>query len=437
MRNTAEELNYLGEIIDHYVTEDKTQNQGPFHFLREDMVIRALSGTATGRANATGLKTYLAKEILKINEGGSYVTYKNILENLRGEAKKKYKTDIHDLEMCFDWEENREILAEEIGNFRFPVEKFPVKLGEEKIPWILLRLLQEDAERHLLKIWELQDSYSAGEEFERRLQEEYMKALHAMALQEIFYKEFLVLPAKRNLADMVRQADTVQKMADTMEWFADAGESEKDIGWKPEEIRHIAEQMRDKEQELREIVQSMWKLMRIEEPDRIQQENTERLDSIQRLVERQYLYLVLEMEQNLDLGVEFQILTMFEAMNISSRENTAGETLKNWMYKNEKGIWEIFERNPNRSTIYHEMDDYACEMLVDYWSRQPKQENREGYRDFLDALDVYFEQLHWKFEDGRKYNAEEMKKAKETIAESNREYWRSVDNRNGDKREEK
>lgn len=432
MRNQAEELNYLGEIIDRYVTEDKTQNQGPFHFLREDMVIRALSGTATGRANATGLKTYLAKEILKINEGGSYVTYKNILENLRGEAKKKYKTDIHDLEMCFDWEENREILAEEIGNFRFPVEKFPVKLGEEKIPWILLRLLQEDAERHLLKIWELQDR----EEFERRLQEEYMKALHAMALQEIFYKEFLVLPAKRNLADMVRQADTVQKMADTMEWFADAGESEKDIGWKPEEIRHIAEQMREKEQELREIVQSMWKFMRIEEPDQIQQENTERPDSIQRLVERQYLYLVLEMEQNLDLGVEFQILTMFEAMNISGRENTAGETLKDWMYENGKGIWEIFERNPNRSAIYHEMDDYACEMLVDYWSRQPKQENRKGYRGFLDALDVYFEQLHWKYADGRKYNAEEMKKAKETIVESNREYWRSVDNRNGDKSEE-
>ena len=437
MRHTAEELNYLGEIIDRYVTEDKTQNQGPFHFLREDMVIRALSGTATGRANATGLKTYLAKEILKINEGGSYVTYKNILENLRGEAKKKYKTDIHDLEMCFDWEENREILAEEIGNFRFPVEKFPVKLGEEKIPWILLRLLQEDAERHLLNIWELQDSDSAGEEFERRLQEEYMKALHAMALQEIFYKEFLVLPAKRNLADMVRQADTVQKMAETMEWFADAGEMEKDIGWKPEEIRHLAEKMRKIERELRETVQIGWKFMRTEDPDRIQQEDTERPDSIQRLVERQHLYLVLEIEQHLDLGVEFQILTMFEAMNINGREYTAGETLKDWLYENGKGIVEVFDRNPNRGAIYHEMDAYAYEMLVDYWSRQPKKENREGYRDFVEALYTYFEQLHWKFEDGRRYNAEEMKKAKETIAESNREYWRSVDNRNGDKREEK
>ena len=437
MRHTAEELNYLGEIIDRYVTEDKTQNQGPFHFLREDMVIRALSGTATGRANATGLKTYLAKEILKINEGGSYVTYKNILENLRGEAKKKYKTDIHDLEMCFDWEENREILAEEIGNFRFPVEKFPVKLGEEKIPWILLRLLQEDAERHLLNIWELQDSDSAGEEFERRLQEEYMKALHAMALQEIFYKEFLVLPAKRNLADMVRQADTVQKMAETMEWFADAGEMEIDIGWKPEVIRHLAEKMRKIERELRETVQIGWKFMRTEDPDRIQQEDTERPDSIQRLVERQHLYLVLEIEQHLDLGVEFQILTMFEAMNINGREYTAGETLKDWLYENGKGIVEVFDRNPNRGAIYHEMDAYAYEMLVDYWSRQPKKENREGYRDFVEALYTYFEQLHWKFEDGRRYNAEEMKKAKETIAESNREYWRSVDNRNGDKREEK
>lgn len=436
MRNQAEELNYLGEIIDRYVTEDKTENQGPFHFLREDMVIRTLSGTATGRANATGLKTYLAKEILKINEGGSYVTYKNILENLRGEAKKKYKTDIHDLEMCFDWEENREILAEEIGNFRFASEKFPVKPGEEKVPWILLRLLQEDAERHLLNIWELQDSYSAGEEFERRLQEEYMKALHAMALQEIFYKEFLVLPAKRNLVDLARQADTVQKMADTLEKFADAGEMEKDIRWKPEEIRHLAEQMRKIEQELRETVQIGWKFRRTEEPDRIQQEDTERPDSIQRLVERQQLYLVLEIEQNLDLGVEFQILTMFEAMNINGRDNTAGETLKDWLCESGKGIVEVFDRNPNRSAIYHEMDAYAYEMLVDYWSRKPKKNKREGYQDFVEALYSYFEQLHWKFENGRKYNAEEMKKAKETIIESNREYWRSVDNRNGDKREE-
>ena len=434
MKNPVEELNYLGEVIDHYVTEDKTENQGPFHFLREDMVIRALSGTATGRANVTGLKTYLAKEILKINDGGSYVTYKNILENLRGEAKKKYKTDTHDLEMCFDWEENREILAEEIVNFRFASEKFPV---EEKVPWILLRLVQEDAEKHLLKIWELQDSYSAGEEFERRLQEEYMKALHAMALQEIFYKEFLVLPAKRNLADMTRQADTVQKMADTLEWFADVGEMEKDIRWKPEEIRHLAEQMREKEQKLREIVQIGWKFRRTEEPDRIQQEDTERPDSIQRLVERQQLYLVLEIEQNLDLGVEFQILTMFEVMNIIGRDNTAGETLKDWLYANGKGIVEVFDRNPNRSAIYHEMDTYAYEMLVDYWSRKPKKGEREGYQDFVEALYTYFEQLHWKFENGRKYNAEEMKKAKETIIESNREYWKSEENRNGDKSEEK
>lgn len=437
MKNPVEELNYLGEVIDHYVTEDKTENQGPFHFLREDMVIRALSGTATGRANATGLKTYLAKEILKINDGGSYVTYKNILENLRGEAKKKYKTDTHDLEMCFDWEENREILAEEIVNFRFESEKFPVEPGEEKVPWILLRLVQEDAEKHLLKIWELQDSYSAGEEFERRLQEEYMKALHAMALQEIFYKEFLVLPAKRNLADMTRQADTVQKMADTLEWFADVGEMEKDIRWKPEEIRHLAEQMREKEQKLREIVQIGWKFMRTEEPDRIQQEDTERPDSIQRLVERQQLYLVLEIEQNLDLGVEFQILTMFEVMNIIGRDNTAGETLKDWLYESGKGIVEVFDRNPNRSAIYHEMDAYAYEMLVDYWSRKPKKNKREGYQDFVEALYIYFEQLHWKFENGRKYNAEEMKKAKETIIESNREYWKSEENRNGDKSEEK
>ena len=437
MKNPVEELNYLGEVIDHYVTEDKTENQGPFHFLREDMVIRALSGTATGRANVTGLKTYLAKEILKINEGGNYVTYKNILENLRGEAKKKYKTDIHDLEMCFDWEENREILAEEIVNFRFASEKFPVEPGEEKVPWILLRLVQEDSEKHLLKIWELQDSYFAREEFERRLQEEYMKALHAMALQEIFYKEFLVLPAKRNLADMTRQVDTVQKMADTLEWFADVGESEKDIRWKPEEIRHIAEQMRKIEQELRETVQIGWKFMRTEDPDRIQQEDTERPDSIQRLVERQHLYLVLEIEQNLDLGVEFQILTMFEAMNINGREYTAGETLKDWLYENGKGIVEVFDRNPNRGAIYHEMDAYAYEMLVDYWSGKPKKGEREGYQDFVEALYTYFEQLHWKFENGRKYNAEEMKKAKETIIESNREYWKVGENRNGDKSEEK
>ncbi len=437
MKNPAEDLNYLGEVIDHYVTEDKTENQGPFHFLREDMVIRALSGTATGRANATGLKTYLAKEILKINDGGSYVTYKNILENLTGEAKKKYKTYTQDLEMCFDWEENRETILRESKNFLLSSQNLLEELEGEKIPWILLQLLQEDAERHLLEIWELQDAYYDRDDAQERLPEEYMKALHAMALQEIFYKEFLVLPAKRNLADLAGQIDSVQEIAETLEKYADAAEQLAQGGRVAEVIRQMAEKVRDKEKELRDVVKDTREVMHMRNSDGIQPGESKQPETIQRLVQRQHLYLVLEIEQNLDIGVEFQILIMFGAMNIKGRGYRAGETLKEWMYKNRKKIWEIFERNPNRSAIYHEMDAYAYEMLVDYWSRKPKKNKREGYQDFVEALYSYFEQLHWKFENGRKYNAEEMKKAKETIIESNREYWKSEENRNGDKSEEK
>ena len=437
MKNPVEELNYLGEVIDHYVTEDKTENQGPFHFLREDMVIRALSGTATGRANVTGLKTYLAKEILKINDGGSYVTYKNILENLRGEAKKKYKTDAHDLEMCFDWEENRETILRESEKFLISSQNLLEELEGEKILWILLRLLQEDAERHLLNIWELQDAYFDREDAQERLPEEYMKALHAMALQEIFYKEFLMLPAERNLVSLVRRIDSVQEIAETLEKYADAGEMEKNTGWKPEEIRQLAEEVRNMERKLRDAVKDVRKIMKMQDPGGAQQGESKQPETIQRLVQRQHLYMVLEIEQNLDIGVEFQILTMFEAMNINGRGYRAGETLKEWMYKNGKKIWKIFERNPNRSAIYREMDAYAYKILVDYWSRKPKKNKREGYQDFVEALYVYFEQLHWKFTDGRKYSEEEMQKAKKIITESNREYWESGKNGNGDKSEEK
>ena len=437
MKNPVEELNYLGEVIDHYVTEDKTENQGPFHFLREDMVIRALSGTATGRANVTGLKTYLAKEILKINDGGSYVTYKNILENLRGEAKKKYKTDAHDLEMCFDWEENRETILRESEKFLISSQNLLEELEGEKILWILLRLLQEDAERHLLNIWELQDAYFDREDAQERLPEEYMKALHAMALQEIFYKEFLMLPAERNLVSLVRRIDSVQEIAETLEKYADAGEMEKNTGWKPEEIRQLAEKVRNMERKLRDAVKDVRKIMKMQDPGGAQQGESKQPETIQRLVQRQHLYMVLEIEQNLDIGVEFQILTMFEAMNINGRGYRAGETLKEWMYKNGKKIWKIFERNPNRSAIYREMDAYAYKILVDYWSRKPKKNKREGYQDFVEALYVYFEQLHWKFTDGRKYSEEEMQKAKKIITESNREYWESGKNGNGDKSEEK
>lgn len=436
MRHTAEELNYLGEIIDRYVTEDKTQNQGPFHFLREDMVIRALSGTATGRANATGLKTYLAKEILKINEGGSYVTYKNILENLTGEAKKKYKTYTHDLEMCFDWEENWETILRESKNFLFSSKNIWEELEGEKIPWILLRLLQEDAERHLLNIWELQDVFFDSDDAQERLPEEYMKALHAMALQEIFYKEFLVLPAKRNLADLAGQTDFGQKIAETLEKLADTAEQLPQGGRAAEKIRQMAEIVRDMERILRDGVKNMREIMQMQDLGGTQPVESEQPDSILRLLQRQNLYAVLESEQNLDLDVEIKILTMFGAMNISGRGYRAGETLKDWMHKNGKKIQKIFEGNPNRSAIYHEMDAYAYEMLVDYWSRKPKKNKRQGYQDFVEALFIYFEQLHWKFADARKYSEEEMKKAKETIEESNREYWRSVDNRNGDKSEE-
>ena len=435
MQNPAEELNYLGEIIDHYVTEEKVENQGPFQFLGEDMVIRALSGTATGRASVTGLKTYLAKEVLKINDGGSYVTYRDILGNLCGEARKKYKMDSGELEMCFDWEQNRESIAKESTSFWMKTEELPEILSEEKIPWILLRLLQENAEEHLLKIWKLQEIYidsADPERTEKMLREEYMKALHAMALQEIFYKELLVLPAGRNLETLARRTGEVRNIADTLEKYAEAVCRETGNDRMAEEIRRLAGKARKIEKELREAVKDVRSRTEVQVRGRTQPGENGKPDDIRRLLQRQHLYMILGIEQNIELGVEFQILTMFEAMNLKIKGNRAGETLRDWLESDGKWIWEVFDSNHNRNGIYREMDAYACEMLVDYWDRQPG----KGYLKLVEAVDIYFEQLHRKFEDRRNYDETAMKEAKETIVKSNRDHWKTRENRNGDRHEE-
>lgn len=89
--NAAEKLQSLYEIIDQYVALEKGKNEGPFSFLREDMMTRFITTTPNRSAGVEGLKTYLAKDILQINDGKDYVTYKNILDKLEGTAKKKFR----------------------------------------------------------------------------------------------------------------------------------------------------------------------------------------------------------------------------------------------------------------------------------------------------------------------------------------------------------
>ena len=87
--NPAEQLQYLYDIIDRYTAEEKAKNEGPFGFLREEMYVREISCAVTERSSVERLKTYLTKEILEVNHGMDYVTYKNILENLTGSAAKR------------------------------------------------------------------------------------------------------------------------------------------------------------------------------------------------------------------------------------------------------------------------------------------------------------------------------------------------------------
>lgn len=387
--NAADRLQNLYDVIDRYTADEKAPNEGPFAFLREDMYVRLLSGSATSRTSAERLKTYLAKNILKINGGKDKVTYKNVLENLMGKASKKYQVDPVNLEDCFDYERNREAIRAEQDDFWASDKDIADLLEpEDNVPWLLFQWLSEDAEWHLLNVWtgmdDADDSADAGE-YMKKMQKEYMNMLHAIALQEIFYREFLEKPYKE-------LKDTLQNMLDGVSEDA-------------EQLQLLSEQLHRQAEQVQRGEQTDW-----EKNIRAGMQVMERYSEVAGLSRKVRMYLVLLTEQNINIGVEFQILLILGAVNTG---RGAGRELSERL-RTLKGrkIDGIFYPNPNRSRIYYELNTEAEEVFLQYWDHYPLEEAR---REFPGALHTYFEQLAMKAKKDKK----KMKRAKWVIVRAN------------------
>lgn len=396
--NAADRLQNLYDVIDRYAADEKAPNEGPFAFLREDMYVRLLSGSATSRTSAERLKTYLAKNILKINGGKDKVTYKNVLENLMGKASKKYQVDPVNLEDCFDYERNREAIRAEQDDFwalnpsrskKTDVEITDKNIAdllepEDNVPWLLFQWLSEDAEWHLLNVWTGMDDADESvdnEESMKKMQKEYMNMLHAIALQEIFYREFLEKPYEQ-------LKDTLQNTLDGLSEGA-------------EQLRMLSEQLRRQAEQVQRGEQTDWE-KNIHEGLQVMEHYSE----VVRLSRKLCMYLVLTVEQNINIGVEFQILLILGAVNTG---RGAGRELSERL-RTLKGrkIYGIFYPNPNRSRIYYELNAEAEEVFLQYWDHYPLEEAR---REFPGALHTYFEQLAMKAKKDKK----KMKRAKWVI----------------------
>lgn len=387
--DAAQKLRSLYEIIDRNASLKKGKNEGPFSFLGEDMMIRYVTTTPNRRAGIEGLKTYLAKDILQINCGKDYVTYKNILDNLEGTSKKKYQVDSRRLEDCFDREKNRTAIEEDAEDFWIQQQKGRNGLSRGcGVPWLLFRWLQEDIETHLLNFWRLCNEKDMEAVCEKK-QDEYMSVLYGVALEEIFYRDILERQLILNWKMIQEKLSQVNSFLHDCE----ADTMSQDSMSKEEKQKFTA-----------------WKLRTF----------SDILSEIGGKLSEESVCLVLDIEVNRNLAVEFQLIMLFDSLNIYS---ATGQTLEKWLGDLRQGdLIGFFKDNPNRRRVYREIDSYVDGMFLSYWKNVPQEEKN----DFPWALGVYFEQLECSRNLHKKADNELMKRAKSIIIQAMAEESRCI-----------
>lgn len=115
---------------------------------------------------------------------------------------------------------------------------------------------------------------------------------------------------------------------------------------------------------------------------------------------------------NRNLAVEFQLIMLFDSLNIYG---ATGQTLEKWLGDLRQGdLIGFFKDNPNRRRVYREIDSYVDGMFLNYWKNVPQKEKN----DFPWALGVYFEQLECSRDPHKKADNELMKRAKSIIIQA-------------------
>ena len=122
----------------------------------------------------------------------------------------------------------------------------------------------------------------------------------------------------------------------------------------------------------------------------------------------QSVYIVLDTEANLNLGVEIQLIMLFDSLNIQGK---TGQVLEQWVNLQQINLIGFFKDNPNRRKAYREIDSYVEEMFLSYWKNIQEGERK----NFPWALNAYFEQLELRRDPQKKADNELMKRAQTII----------------------
>ena len=220
-----ERIQFLMGIIDKYTTNVPVQNSGPLKFLKEDIFIRNITIASNHRVNETQLKTFLLLEVLQMHENiSSKISCTTIQNQLEGKSDKKYLYNFSLLEECFCMEKNKNALKEwynSSGLFKEMVAEQHLFDWKQEIPYLLLVKIQKTVEQKIKQYWQCCKSVSSKKEEEKN--KLYVGCLLAIALHEIFFKEFLeseTTSIQECKEELDKLSDIVKKMQDNANGIA-------------------------------------------------------------------------------------------------------------------------------------------------------------------------------------------------------------------------
>ena len=228
-----ERFQFLMGIIDKYVMDTPIQNSGPLKFLKEDIFIRNITIASNHRVNEIQLKTFLLLEVLQMHENiSSKISCTTIQNQLEGKTDKKYLYNFSLLEECFHVEKNKKALKEwynASGLFKEMVAEQHLFDWKQKIPYLLLTKIQNTVEQKIKQYWQCCKSVSEKKEEEKN--KLYVECLLAIALHEIFVKEFLeseTTSIQQCKEELDKLSDTVKKMQENVNGIAKQSFTEHD-----------------------------------------------------------------------------------------------------------------------------------------------------------------------------------------------------------------
>ena len=248
-----ERVQFLMGIIDKYITPTPVQNSGPLKFLKEDIFIRNITIASNHRVNEIQLKTFLLLEVLQMHENiSSKISCTTIQNQLEGKTDKKYLYNFSLLEECFCVEKNKKALREwyhSSGLFKEMVAEQHLYYGKQEIPYLLLSKIQKTVEQKIKQYWQCCKSINSEREEEKN--KLYVDCLLAIALHEIFFKEFLeseITSIQQCKEELDKLSDIVKKMQDNTNGIAKQSFTERDANLALEDIEILREKITSFEQ---------------------------------------------------------------------------------------------------------------------------------------------------------------------------------------------